>query len=108
EFIALDLKGRAIGPGATVSLEADGYGLKPRGFGLALVRGVAVDNDGTHPVQLESGTVFLPAGKMPIRLEWFNGPKDAELTVEYEGPGLPRQRLPGTVLSHARVDAATG
>src|SRR4051812_14065105 len=46
EFIALDLKGRVIGPGATVSLEADGYGLKPRGFGLALVRGVAVDNDG--------------------------------------------------------------
>jgi signal transduction histidine kinase len=108
EFIRLDLQGRTIKPGATVFLEGKGCGLKPRSFGLAIVPGMAVDNDGIHSMKVESGTVFLHAGVNPIRVAWFNGPGELGLTLEYEGPGLPRQRIPGSVLSRARVAPATG
>ena len=108
EFIRLDLKDRAIEPGATVCLEAKGCGVKLSSFGLAVVPAMAVDNDGIHPMKVESGTVFLPAGANPIRLAWFNGPGELGLTLEYEGPDLPRQPIPGSVLSRARLDPATG
>jgi len=108
EFIRLDLKDRALEPGATVCLEAKGCGVKPSSFGLAVVPGMAVDNDGIHPMKVESGTVFLQAGANPIRVAWFNGPGELGLTLEYEGPDLPRQRIPASVLSRARVDPDTG
>lgn len=108
EFIRLDLKSGDIEPGATLCLEGKGCGVKPSSFGLAVVPGVAVDNDGIHAMKLESGTAFLQAGVNPIRVEWFNGPGDLGLTVEYEGPGLPRQRIPSSALSRARVDPVTG
>jgi signal transduction histidine kinase len=108
EFIRLELKGHAIEPGATVCLEGNGCGVKARSFGLAVTPGMTVDNDGMHPIRVESGAVFLHAGMNPIRLQWFNGPADVALSMEYEGPGMPRQSIPGAVLSRACVDASTG
>jgi signal transduction histidine kinase len=108
EFIRLDLNGRTIEPGATVCLEGKGCGVKPRSFGLAIVPGMTVDNDGIHAMKVESGTAFLHAGVNPIRVDWFNGPGDVGLTVEYEGPDLPRQPIPRSSLSRARVNPATG
>jgi signal transduction histidine kinase len=108
EFIRLDFKDRALEPGATVCLEAKGCGVKLSSFGLAVVPGMAVDNDGIHAMKVESGTVFLQTGANPIRVAWFNGPGELGLTLEYEGPDLPRQRIPASVLSRARVDPATG
>ena len=37
EFIELDLGSQKVEPGARVSLEGEGYGVKVKGFGLALV-----------------------------------------------------------------------
>ena len=79
-------------------LEGRGYGLKPRSFELAVVPGTVVDNDGLHGIKVESGTVLLHAGVEPITVQWFNHLADFGLDVEYEGPGLPRQRIPGSVL----------
>jgi signal transduction histidine kinase len=108
EFIRLDLQDRVIEPGATVCLEGRGYGLKPRSFGLAVVPGTVVDNDGLHGIKVESGTVLLHAGVEPITVQWFNHLAESGLDVEYEGPGLPRQRIPGSVLSRVTVNRATG
>src|SRR3974377_587808 len=58
-------------------------------------------------MKVESGTAFLRAGLHPMRVEWFNGPGNLGLTVEYEGPDLPRQIVPQSSLSRARVDPAT-
>ena len=33
----------------------------------------------------------LLAGRQPLRVEWFNGVRQAALRVEYEGPGVVRQ-----------------
>jgi signal transduction histidine kinase len=108
EFIKLDLNQSDLEPGATVCLEGKGCGVVLRSFGLAVVPGTAVDNDGLHPMATESGTALLQAGSNPLRLEWFNGPAECGLTVEYAGPDLPRQRIPDWALSRAPVDPATG
>ncbi len=66
-------------------------------FGIRLTTTV-VDNDYLHSSALKSGSVFLEAGLQPIHLEWFNGPAESALALEYAGPGVPRQFVPGTVL----------
>jgi signal transduction histidine kinase len=108
EFIRLDLHGRAIEPGATVCLEGRGCGLKLESFGLAVVPGMVVDNDGVHATTVGSGEVFLHAGVNPIAVQWFNRIGNSGLSVEYQGPDLPRQRIPGSVLSRANLDPAAG
>lgn len=108
EFIALPLQDKPFERGATVCLEGRGCGVTPRSFGLAIVPGAVVDNDGLHPATTKSNQVFLRAGLNPLRLDWFNGPAAAALTLQYEGPDLPRQRIPDTALSRPCVDAAAG
>jgi signal transduction histidine kinase len=108
EFIRLALQGRAIEPGATVCLEGRGCGLKRKSFGLVVVPRMVVDNDGIHGMTTASGTTRLRTGVNPITVQWFNRNGDSGLSVEYRGPGLRRQRIPGSVLSRASFDFAAG
>lgn len=59
---------------------------------------VLVDNDGVHSMQEKSATVALAAGKHPLRVDWFGRDDVPALEVGYEGPELPRARLPNKVL----------
>jgi signal transduction histidine kinase len=61
-------------------------------------KGPVVDNNGVHAAVEKSGAIYLNAGLHPLRLEWFNGVERYELSVEYTGPGFPRQRIPAPVL----------
>lgn len=108
EFIRMDLRNRGVEPGATVCLEGRGCAVKLDRFGLEVVPGLVVECDGIHPITTESGTTFLHAGKNPITVQWFNQFGAFGLNVEYEGPGLPRQQIPDSVLSKADVDRAAG
>jgi hypothetical protein len=108
EFVRVDFGKRAIQPGSTVCIEGRGCALKLERFGLAIVPGMGVDNDGIHGLITESGQIFLPRGTNRLKLAWFDWFGDLGLTVEYEGPNLPRQRIPDSVLSRASVDASTG
>jgi signal transduction histidine kinase len=110
EFIRVDFWNRDVKPGAKVCLEGTGCALKLSGFGLAVVPGMVADNDGVHPVTTESGRTFLHAGKNPITVKWFNRFAEFILKVEFEGPNLPRQRIPSSVLSRAagRGNFSTG
>ncbi len=108
EFIQLDLRGQKVEPGATVCLEGTGFAVARRNFGLDLVPARVIDNDGFHPVNLESGTVFLRAGLNPITLQWFNGSGAFGLNVGYAGPNLRRQSIPSSVLSRAELDPQAG
>jgi signal transduction histidine kinase len=108
EFVLADFNNRDLEPGAKVCLEGSGCGFKMRGFGLAIVPGLVADNDAVHPVLFESGKTFLRSGLNPIEVQWFNRLGERGLAVEYEGPGVPRQRIPSSALTHARVDHATG
>jgi signal transduction histidine kinase len=66
-------------------------------FGIQ-VRTPVIDNDGLHSATLKTGAVFLNSGFQPIHLEWFNRLYERSLTLEYSGPGLPRQAVPANVL----------
>jgi signal transduction histidine kinase len=70
-------------------------------FSIQVGTSPVVDNDGHHPATLRTGKVFLPEGFQPVKLAWFNGVADAVLKLEWEGPGLQRQRVPGTALWRA-------
>lgn len=66
-----------------------------RGAALRLgAKGPVIDNNGVHALIEKAGVVFLEAGAHPIRIEWFNGVEGFGLEVEYEGPDLPRQKIP--------------
>ena len=108
EFVRVDLGARDIAPGDSVVLEGRGCGVKPERFGLAIAPGLVVDNDGIHPVAAESGRVFLSSGTNRIRLEWFQWFGELGLNLDYEGPGIPRQRIPSSVLSRTQIAATTG
>ncbi len=57
-----------------------------------------IDNDGLHSSFDKSMTVFLSAGLHPISTKWFNGPFKFELSVDWMGPEMSRQRIPDTAL----------
>ncbi len=87
-----------VSVGQSVALEANPCILTRRQFGLRLTQVPVIDNDRLHTKTEKSGTVFLGAGMQPIRLEWFNGPAEFFLNLDYEGPELPRQKIPGAIL----------
>lgn len=53
--------------------------------------------DGLHPYQQKKGERELEAGVFSLEVEFFQQGGGAELTVEYEGPGVPRQPLASAV-----------
>jgi len=108
EFLQLGFPDRGIEPGATVCLEGMDCALTRKGFGVAVVPGMVVNNDGIHSYRFQSGAVFLRAGRAPIKLQWFNRTGDFGLNLEYEGPGRTRRRLSGSVLERSTVNSTTG
>lgn len=59
---------------------------------------LVVDNDGDHGVLTKGGTVPLEKGQQTIRVEWFNGGGGYWLGAFIEGPELPRQIIPPSML----------
>lgn len=55
--------------------------------------------DGVHPYQVSTGTVRLTAGTHLVAVDYFERGGEEKLTVEYEGPGIPRQPLAGALSS---------
>jgi signal transduction histidine kinase len=108
EFIRVAFSDPGIKPGARVCLEGDGCGLKKEGFGLLIIPGMVVDCDGIHASKSRSGRVFLQAGTHPITVRWFDWFGAFGLSVDYEGPDIPRQAIPGSALSRMSLDRATG
>jgi len=106
EFLRVEGSDRNIHPGATLSIEGKGCGLKLERFGIAIIPGMVVDNDGIHPQVTESGRRHLRRGLNPIKLAWFNWFGDQGLSVEYEGPNIRRQTIPGSVLIKKKTEAA--
>lgn len=57
-----------------------------------------VDNDGDHGVVERSGEINLQAGKVKIKVEYFNGGGGFWLDAYYKGPGIPKQIIPADKL----------
>jgi signal transduction histidine kinase len=96
--LQMNLEGRLLQPGQRIRLDGETT-ITTRGAGCQLgVVGAVVDDDGIHTMTEKSGSVYLHSGRWPIRLDWFNGPDKYGLEVEYQGPGLPRQKVPDSAL----------
>jgi signal transduction histidine kinase len=74
--------------------------------GLAF--GILIDNDGIHASTEKSGMLFLSKGLHPISVEWFNGPANFDLELDYMGPGISRQKIPDMTLFRKEMDLASG
>lgn len=86
------------GVGEWLKIEGDHCALTRNRFGIQAGTAPVVDNDGVHASLVKSGRVFLKGGRCPIRLFWFNRDEPSVLNLEYEGPGVPRQKIPSSVL----------
>ncbi len=59
-----------------------------------------VENDGIHPTTEVKGVTKLAAGDHAIQVDYFNGGGEIVLKVLWKGPGINKQEIPGSVLSH--------
>lgn len=55
-----------------------------------------VDNDGLHSLKEASGVIALGAGLHPITVDFFEKSGGQDLEVWWEGPGIPKQKIPFT------------
>lgn len=87
-----------ISVGSEIRIEANQCVVTQTRSGIRVRPAAVVDNDGLHSQREASGRVFLQAGKNPIQVDWFNGPAEFYLGLDYAGPRLPRQAVPASVL----------
>jgi len=95
ELPALDTEVQA---GDRLAIEGENCSLTQGNASILVGSAPVVDNDGHHPALLRTGQVFLPKGRQPVHLSWYNGVGEAALKLEWEGPGLKRQRVPDKAL----------
>lgn len=106
EELEMDLHGQSLLSGERIRLEGKTT-ITSRGAGFQLgTVGPVVDDDGIHTMTEKSGSVFLTAGRHPIDVNWFNGPEKYGLEVEYQGPSLPRQKVPESALFRAQTNSS--
>ena len=87
-----------IAVGSEVMIEANQCVLTRIRSGIQIWPAMVVDNDGLHSQQEASGRVFLQAGMNPVLVDWFNGPAEFYLKLDYQGPNLPRQTVSASAL----------
>jgi signal transduction histidine kinase len=104
ELVMLE-EGQTLQPGQRVLLSGTGCQLVKHNWGVAISRPAVVDNDGLHGLLEKSGAVFLEEGRVPIRVEWFNGGQDRELKVAWQPPGQDKIPIPDAALFRRNPDA---
>jgi signal transduction histidine kinase len=104
EEVEMDLHGQSLQPGERIRLEGNGtITTRGEGFQPGTV-GPVVDDNGIHTMIEKSGSIYLAAGRHPIRVDWFNGLEKYGLEVSYQRPKLPRQKIPDSVLFRVQTN----
>lgn len=103
--VQLDFDGHSLRPGDGVRIAGHGT-IMNRGYGSELISLALLDNDGMHFERERSAALRLEPGRHPIRVDWFNAGIESRLSVDYEGPGLMRQRIPDAALFRKATTAA--
>jgi signal transduction histidine kinase len=100
-LVEMYLQGQDVQPGQRVVLEGN---CVVAGARLTLGNPPLVDNNGLHVMLEKSGAIFLKAGKHSVRVSWFNRLSPSGLEVYYQGPELPRQRVPAAALFRPTIE----
>ena len=64
------------------------------GSRLAIDGETVIDDNGTHPMQSKTGSVFLLAGLHPFRVEYFEATTEAGLILSWRLPGGAEEPIP--------------
>jgi hypothetical protein len=59
---------------------------------------------GLHGMHEESGEIELKAGEYDIKLEMFENEGEAGCKLSWEGPGVAKEVVPASALSHKKSD----
>lgn len=59
-----------------------------------------INNDGLHGAKEVSGKIALKSGAYPIKLMYFQAGGTRALRLSWQGPGIPKQEVPASVLFH--------
>jgi hexosaminidase len=70
------------------------------GSRLTISAEIVVEHDGLHSATERSGQIILQDGRHPIIVSFFEAGGSQRLEVEFEGPGVSRQPIPTSALSH--------
>ena len=95
--LEMTLEGPTPQPGHRIQLLGTNF-VALTDYGLSLGKSPLVDNDGLHPGVERAGTLYLDAGRHPIKVAWFNYQADGILGVTYQGPDGRRKSVPDYAL----------
>lgn len=95
-----------IHPGQRVRIRAASCLLRKREMGIEISTAPVVMNDGWHFWRPEEGEVWLPEGKIPLRLDWFNYRRSFALDLESALTNEPRRAIASSSLVHAVINEA--
>jgi len=93
--------GRNMVPGEQIRIHRTSCLLRQREMGVEISAMPVVSNDGLHGAKAETGEVYLRAGKIPLRLEWFNFWKSFGLIASYSVSSNALQSIDTSNLWHA-------
>jgi signal transduction histidine kinase len=103
--LEMDLHGQVLQPGQRIRLQGKAT-ITSRGAGFQLgTVGPLVDDDGIHTMTEKSGSVYLYPGKHPLCVDWFNSLEKYGLEIDYQGPGILRQKIPDAALFRRQTNA---
>lgn len=93
-------------PGERLRISRDSGLLRRREMGIQISAVPVVRNDGLHSWTQVAGTTALPAGKVPLRLEWFNYWRTSGLDVRWGRANKSTHLIAASNLWHAVVTEA--
>ncbi len=93
--------------GTRIAIEGTECAVTRDRYAIQLGTGPVIEVDGHHATLTRSRAVYLKEGPQAFRVDWFNGLNLAELALEYEGPGVPKQRVPASAYQHMDDKGAT-
>jgi len=93
-------------PGDRIRIRRSSCLLRERELGVELSAAPLVNNDGLHGAISKVGEAELKAGRIRLRVEWFNYWRTFALDVSWAGPGGELAFIASSNLSHAVITAS--
>jgi len=83
-----------VRPGQKILLAGTRCKLIRESWGVSIMPPPLVDDDGLHGPVEKNGKISLVAGRVPVRVEWFNAAQGRALNLTWLPPGGTRQKVP--------------
>ncbi len=92
-----------VQPGDRLRIQYQSCLLRKRDIGVQLSAPPVINNDGLHSITVATQKVSLRAGKIPIRVEWFNYWRTYSLNVAITPADGVLQPIPSSNLWHTEI-----